>query len=304
MSRNAAVGSMKVPQDDHDEHLLGLGSPGLSSVSQDITRGSKKRPHQYTAKDEADEDDLSDELSNPADKKRRLTVEQVKFLEMSFNMDLKLEPERKALIAKQLGLRPRQVAIWFQNRRARWKNKQLEQDYETLKAKYEAVIKEKESIVNEHELFMEGNKKLQAEVARLTSLLQGLENHSMSDMMGVGSETELIKVEQVSGKSELTSPTKLADDQSEMQDSGQSYLTSLEAEKVALIEPSFEELNSAIACAVKLEMEDSSILPPDDVFGSFPLLVQQLAANGFLLEDAYNLFLSFEDQFGGLQWCG
>ena len=96
-------------------------------------------------------------------KKRRLTSEQVKFLEASFNMDLKLEPERKALIAKQLGLRPRQVAIWFQNRRARWKNKQLEHEYEALKLKYEALVKDND-LKRDGSMMEEENKKLHLEV--------------------------------------------------------------------------------------------------------------------------------------------
>ena len=105
--------------------------------------GTKKGAHQCITKDEVDEDIMGDDLGNTVQKnKRKLTIEQVKFLEASFNMDLKLEPERKALIAKQLGVRPRQVAIWFQNRRARWKNKQLEQDYETLRTKYEVEMKQ------------------------------------------------------------------------------------------------------------------------------------------------------------------
>eukprot|EP00250_Pteridium_aquilinum_P013242 c21225_g1_i1 orf=489-1058(+) len=165
MAWSAASGSIKTLQDDRDDNMLGLVSPGHSSITQELNRGGgKKRVHHYMVKDEPEEDDLSDELSNQAEKKRRLTVEQVKFLEMSFNMDLKLEPERKALLAKQLGIRPRQVAIWFQNRRARWKNKQLEQDYENLKAKYEAVLKEKESILIEHAEAMQENKRLQAEL--------------------------------------------------------------------------------------------------------------------------------------------
>lgn len=59
-------------------------------------------------------------------------------------------------VAQELGLQPRQVAIWFQNRRARWKVKRLERDYGVLKASYEALKvkfdeleKEKEGLVAE-----------------------------------------------------------------------------------------------------------------------------------------------------------
>lgn len=87
------------------------------------------------------------------EKKRRLTCDQVRSLEENFGMENKLEPERKMQLAKELGLRPRQVAVWFQNRRARWKTKQLERDYEKLaqdykrlKADYEQVIGEKNNL--------------------------------------------------------------------------------------------------------------------------------------------------------------
>ena len=74
-------------------------------------------------------------------------------MEKSFELDNKLEPDRKIQLAKELGLQPRQVAIWFQNRRARWKTKQLEKDYDDLqesynklKANYENLLKEKEKL--------------------------------------------------------------------------------------------------------------------------------------------------------------
>ncbi|KAI7994062.1 Sulfoquinovosyl transferase SQD2 [Camellia lanceoleosa] len=66
-------------------------------------------------------------------KKRRLNLEQVKTLEKNFELGNKLESERKMQLAMALGLQPRQIAIWFQNRRARWKTKQLEKDYDVLK---------------------------------------------------------------------------------------------------------------------------------------------------------------------------
>ncbi|CAI9297142.1 unnamed protein product [Lactuca saligna] len=73
------------------------------------------------------------------EKKRRLMAEQVKFLEKSFEVENKLEPERKIQLAKELNLQPRQVAIWFQNRRARYKTKQLEKDYDFLKSDYDKL---------------------------------------------------------------------------------------------------------------------------------------------------------------------
>ncbi|EOY00208.1 hypothetical protein QUC31_014367 [Theobroma cacao] len=106
-------------------------------------------------KEESGDDDFHGSYRPPA-KKRRLTATQVQFLERSFEVENKLEPERKVQLAKELGLQPRQVAIWFQNRRARFKNKQLEKDYDSLKASYDELktdydnlLKEKEDLENE-----------------------------------------------------------------------------------------------------------------------------------------------------------
>lgn len=100
-------------------------------------------------------------FNQPAGKKRRLTASQVQFLEKNFEAENKLEPERKAQLAKELGLQPRQVAIWFQNRRARFKNQRLEKDYDSLKAvhdklqdDYDNLIKEKQALENEVIFFM------------------------------------------------------------------------------------------------------------------------------------------------------
>lgn len=62
--------------------------------------------------------------------KKRLNLEQVKALEKIFELGNKLEPERKMQLGKALGLQPRQIANWFQNRKARLKTKQLERDSE------------------------------------------------------------------------------------------------------------------------------------------------------------------------------
>lgn len=100
------------------------------------------------------------------EKKRRLSLEQVRSLEKSFEMENKLEPERKMQLAQQLGLQPRQVAVWFQNRRARWKTKQLEHVYDALKQEFDIVLAEKE--------------KLKAEVEQLTAKLETYKNNGMT----------------------------------------------------------------------------------------------------------------------------
>ncbi|URE40410.1 transcription regulatory region sequence-specific DNA binding [Musa troglodytarum] len=76
-------------------------------------------------------------------KKKRLRGEQLKFLEMSFQDERKLESGRKVHLATELGLDPKQVAVWFQNRRARHKNKQVEEAYAKLKMAHDAVVFEK-----------------------------------------------------------------------------------------------------------------------------------------------------------------
>ena len=103
------------------------------------------------------EDDLSDDGSQAGEKKRRLNMEQVKTLEKNFELGNKLEPERKMQLARALGLQPRQIAIWFQNRRARWKTKQLEKDYDLLKRQYEAIKAN-------NDVLQAQNQKLHAEV--------------------------------------------------------------------------------------------------------------------------------------------
>lgn len=83
------------------------------------------------------------------DKKKRLTTEQLEALENSFQEEIKLDPERKMRLAKELGLHPRQIAVWFQNRRARWKAKQLERLCDSLKHEFELVSREKQKLEQE-----------------------------------------------------------------------------------------------------------------------------------------------------------
>ncbi|XP_010244326.1 PREDICTED: homeobox-leucine zipper protein ATHB-40-like [Nelumbo nucifera] len=83
------------------------------------------------------------EITDVGTRKRKLSAKQVDLLELNFGSEHKLVSERKDRLASELGLDPRQVAVWFQNRRARWKNKKLEEEYSKLKTAHESVVVEK-----------------------------------------------------------------------------------------------------------------------------------------------------------------
>ncbi|OIT00364.1 homeobox-leucine zipper protein athb-52 [Nicotiana attenuata] len=89
--------------------------------------------------------------SLPNHNKKRLNQEQIKLLESSFDSTKKLEPEKKLQLAKELGVPPRQISIWYQNRRARWKNQNLEIDYNALQLKLETALSEKLQLEKETE---------------------------------------------------------------------------------------------------------------------------------------------------------
>lgn len=113
-------------------------------------------------------------VDEPGQKKRRLSVDQVKALEKNFEVENKLEPDRKVKLAQELGLQPRQVAVWFQNRRARWKTKQLERDYGVLKANYDALKLNCENLQRDNETLLK-------EVKELKSRLQIQEENTTTE---------------------------------------------------------------------------------------------------------------------------
>ncbi|PSR85049.1 Homeobox-leucine zipper protein like [Actinidia chinensis var. chinensis] len=159
---------LQTPHEDHDHQPPTSLSPILPSQDfHGVASLLGKRSMSFSCTDLCDQetnigdDDLSDDGSQlGGEKKRRLNMEQVRTLEKSFELGNKLEPERKMQLARTLGLQPRQIAIWFQNRRARWKTKQLEKDYDVLKRQFEAVK-------SDNDILHAQNQKLQAEILAL-----------------------------------------------------------------------------------------------------------------------------------------
>ncbi|TVU46404.1 hypothetical protein EJB05_05939 [Eragrostis curvula] len=89
-------------------------------------------------------------------KKLRLSKEQSRLLEESFRLNHTLTPKQKEALAVKLKLRPRQVEVWFQNRRARTKLKQTEMECEYLKRCFGSLTEE--------------NRRLQREVEELRAM--------------------------------------------------------------------------------------------------------------------------------------
>ncbi|KAF3785652.1 Homeobox-leucine zipper protein [Nymphaea thermarum] len=110
----------------------------------------------------ADESDSMGSINlSQKSKKRRFSDEQIRSLERIFETETtRLEPRKKAQLARELGLHPRQIAIWFQNRRARWKAKQIERDYGVLKADYDALLSSCESLKQEKQALLKQLQKL------------------------------------------------------------------------------------------------------------------------------------------------
>ncbi|KAH7514204.1 hypothetical protein FEM48_Zijuj11G0063900 [Ziziphus jujuba var. spinosa] len=135
---------------------------GVSSPNSTVSSVSGKRSEREANGDELDIEracsrGISDEEDGETSRKKlRLSKDQSAILEESFKEHNTLNPKQKLALAKQLGLRPRQVEVWFQNRRARTKLKQTEVDCEFLKRCCENLTEE--------------NRRLQKEVQELRAL--------------------------------------------------------------------------------------------------------------------------------------
>uniref|UniRef100_A0A0E0EM96 Homeobox domain-containing protein n=1 Tax=Oryza meridionalis TaxID=40149 RepID=A0A0E0EM96_9ORYZ len=176
----AAPALSSSPNDSGGSFPLDLSGHGLRGHAEAAAQGGGGERSSSRASD--------DDESASARKKLRLSKEQSAFLEESFKEHSTLNPllffeyartreclfllarswpltlmlltggeqKQKVALAKQLNLRPRQVEVWFQNRRARTKLKQTEVDCEYLKRCCETLTEE--------------NRRLHKELAELRAL--------------------------------------------------------------------------------------------------------------------------------------
>ncbi|KAE8702769.1 Homeobox-leucine zipper protein ATHB-4 [Hibiscus syriacus] len=136
----------------------------VSSPNSTISSISVKRNERDNVGDETEaerpcsqaSDDENGATGDASRKKLRLSKEQSLLLEETFKEHSTLNPKQKLALAEELNLRPRQVEVWFQNRRARTKLKQTEVDCDYLKRCCENLT--------------EDNRRLQKEVHDLRAL--------------------------------------------------------------------------------------------------------------------------------------
>ncbi|KAL0795426.1 hypothetical protein Bca101_066803 [Brassica carinata] len=148
----------------NQSHCLKLPSSCFPLTSHSALYGSSSVSNTET--NTVDEDDVYESNKmRETTKKRKLTPIQMRLLEESFEEEKRLEPDRKLWLTERLGLQPSQVAIWFQNRRARFKTRQLELDCDSLKASY-AKLK------TDRDILFRQNQALKNKVAHLKGELK------------------------------------------------------------------------------------------------------------------------------------
>ncbi|PWA51469.1 leucine zipper, homeobox-associated, Homeodomain-like protein [Artemisia annua] len=129
---------------------------------------------------------------NKNEGRRRFSDEQIRFLEYVFETQSRPELRMKQQVANKLGLHPHQVAIWFQNRRARSKSRQteleynnLQQSYDTLASKSESLKEENQALLNQLQMLRELAKKQQGNITTRHDFTNKSSNKELSGMISL-----------------------------------------------------------------------------------------------------------------------
>ncbi|KAI3772105.1 hypothetical protein L6452_03280 [Arctium lappa] len=112
---------------DHDE------KDDQDSFNSKTTDDQEEEERRRKTSDCSNVDVYNNNNNDGSRKKLKLTTDQTTLLEDSFKLHSTLNTGQKQELAKKLNLLPRQIEVWFQNRRARTKLKQIEQECELLK---------------------------------------------------------------------------------------------------------------------------------------------------------------------------
>ncbi|KAG8095582.1 hypothetical protein GUJ93_ZPchr0012g19471 [Zizania palustris] len=148
--------TLSLPADSCPTAPVVLRTPVVAAVKRELQAEEEDEAGERALYSVASSVAVDDDDGCNSRKKLRLTKDQSALLEDCFKEHSTLNPKQKVALAKQLNLRPRQVEVWFQNRRARTKLKQTEVDCELLKRCCETLTEE--------------NRRLHREVQQLRAL--------------------------------------------------------------------------------------------------------------------------------------
>ncbi|EYU37303.1 hypothetical protein ABFS82_10G139700 [Erythranthe guttata] len=123
-------------------HENGDSSSRLKVLGKDEKKERRDNGFFDSGKDDMIDDHSMNCSMDFSRKKLRLNRDQTTLLEDSFRQHTTLNTVQKQALAEKLNLKPRQVEVWFQNRRARTKLKQTEVDKEFLKKNCERLSEE------------------------------------------------------------------------------------------------------------------------------------------------------------------
>ncbi|XVF24972.1 hypothetical protein REPUB_Repub13aG0173200 [Reevesia pubescens] len=192
----AAAASVEV--EDGDEGSVGGGGSGKREGTVEISSENSGPVRSRSEDDLLDHDDDEDDGDKTKKKKRkkyhRHTTDQIREMEALFKESPHPDEKQRQQLSKQLGLAPRQVKFWFQNRRTqikaiqeRHENSLLKQEMEKLRYENKAMretinkaccpncgmattSKDGSMTTEEQQLRIE-NVKLKAEVEKLRTLI-------------------------------------------------------------------------------------------------------------------------------------
>ncbi|KAG9456147.1 hypothetical protein H6P81_000655 [Aristolochia fimbriata] len=153
--RGAAAAAASAVEEGEEESVGGSGGGGgreyldaaveISSENTGPTRSDEE-----AEADEVQEDDDADHQKGNKKKKRkkyhRHTAEQIKEMEALFKESPHPDEKQRQQLSKQLGLAPRQIKFWFQNRRTQIKAIQERHENSLLKTEIEKLREENRSL--------------------------------------------------------------------------------------------------------------------------------------------------------------
>lgn len=122
---------------------------------------------------------MENSQSQSRNKKKRLTQEQVRQLERCFTVNKKLELDLKLQLSNLLGLPQRQVAVWFQNKRARSKTQSLELQHGTLQSKLEGALSDKAKLEHQVQFLQDELKRSRNQLALFTNQDSPVDNSNL-----------------------------------------------------------------------------------------------------------------------------